>query len=199
MKRRVGVFGGTFDPPHRAHLRVALAACDALMLDHLLWIPAGQPPHKEESGISAPHHRAEMTRLMSEADPRFRLDLGELDAQGPSWTVLTLERLRREHPQWDLVLVMGEDQWASFSTWHRPNDILAMAEVAVYHRPHTESARAPDHPTHDHPPDYWLPGECMSYTSTMIRDTLRQGKPIDHLVLPSVAAYIRQHHLYGLS
>ncbi len=199
MTMRVGVFGGTFDPPHRAHLRVALTACDALRLDQLLWIPAGQPPQKEESGVSPSLHRAEMTRLMSEVDPRFGLDLGELAGSGPSWTILTLERLRREHPQWDLVLVMGEDQWASFSTWHRPNDILAMAEVAVYRRPPTDVARAPDHPTHDYLPDYWLPGEGLSHTSTMIRDTIRQGKPVDHLVLPSVAAYIRQHHLYGLS
>ncbi|MGA0254812.1 MAG: nicotinate (nicotinamide) nucleotide adenylyltransferase [Rhodothermales bacterium] len=212
MQERVGVFGGTFDPPHRAHLHVALTACEALNLDRLLWIPAGTPPHKEAEEITEPRHRLEMTRLMTQEGPLFMLDRGEINHPGPSWTVTTLERLSKEHPAWELILIMGEDQWAAFDTWHRPEDILKLARVAVYHRAAPMSSNdasdtsasdgaGPDtdkrHERSMTEPDYWLPGSHMAHTSSGIRKALSRGESVDHLLLPSVASYIHKHHLYG--
>ena len=77
---RVGIFGGSFDPPHRAHGIVALRACEELKLDRLLWIPSGQPPHKDATSLSDVHHRVEMTRLMTDKDSRFHLELGEVSS-----------------------------------------------------------------------------------------------------------------------
>jgi len=194
MKERVGIFGGTFDPPHRAHLRVALAACEALSLDRLLWIPAGRPPHKAGVSMSEPHHRMEMTRLMTDEDVRFRMELGEITSETISWTVNTLERIHHAQPDWDLVLIMGEDQWAAFGTWHRPEDIRGLARIAVYRRPGDGELEGG---SESGQPDHWLPGESMAHASTRIREALGNGEPIDELLLPTVAAYIRKHGLYG--
>lgn len=200
MKERVGIFGGTFDPPHRAHLRVALAACETLSLDRLLWIPAGRPPHKEGVSLSEPHHRMEMTRLMTDEDVRFRLELGEITSEEVSWTVDTLERIHHAQPEWDLVLIMGEDQWEAFDTWHRPDAIRSLAGIAVYRRPgsnHAANQQSASTGSATGPPDHWLPGESMDHASTRIREALASGEPVDGLLLPSVAAYIKEHSLYG--
>lgn len=194
MRERVGIFGGTFDPPHRAHLRVAQSACDELQLDRLLWIPAGRPPHKEGAEVTDPQHRLEMTRLMTDEDPRFRLELAELMSEDVSYTISTLERIHHVHPEWDLVLIMGEDQWAAFDAWHRPDEIRAMARVAVYRRPDTdERGKRQDAGAQ---PDHWLPGDSMSEASTWIRHRLQHGQAVDDMLLPAVEAYIQDQGLY---
>lgn len=192
MKERVGIFGGTFDPPHLGHLAVAQAACDHLDLDRLLWIPAGRPPHKEGVRLSAPHHRAELTRLMTDEDVRFRLELGEVLESGVSWTVETLERIHNAQPEWALVLIMGQDQWASFDSWHRPDTIRRLAELAVYRRQGGVKAVS-DQPEE---PDHWLPGRFLPEASTGIRESILSGRAIDDMVTPAVLAYIRENALY---
>ncbi len=193
MKERVGIFGGTFDPPHLAHLAVARAACDHLDLDRLLWIPAGRPPHKESARLTDSRHRTELTRLMTDKDVRFRMELGEVMDDRISWTVDTLERIHHAQPEWTLVLIMGQDQWSSFDSWHRPDDIRRLAELAVYRRQEGVSSTSDKQDQ----PDHWLPGHFLHEASTQIRKRIQQGHSVVDALTPEVAAYIEEHGLYA--
>ena len=135
--RPVGVFGGTFDPVHFGHLRLAEEAADALGLSSVRWIPAGQPALREAPRVGA-RERLDMVRLAIDGNPRFTLDAAEVEAEQVSYTVPTLERLRqsgesgREQP---LVLLVGADAFAGMTGWHRWECLFDLAHVAVAHRP----------------------------------------------------------------
>jgi nicotinate-nucleotide adenylyltransferase len=135
--RPLGVFGGTFDPVHFGHLRLAEAAIDALGLGAVRWIPAGRPVLREAPRVSAAQ-RLEMVRLAIAANPRFELDAAEVDAAQPSYTVPTLERLRQPAfcgTQRPLVLLVGADAFSGLANWHRWERLLELAHIAVAHRP----------------------------------------------------------------
>lgn len=131
---RIGVFGGAFDPPHAAHVALARAAMDQLALDELRVIPTGDAWHKSRP-LSPAAHRLKMTELAFSGLPRVQVDDRELRRSGPSYTIDTLEALRAERPDSELFLLIGGDQWASFSSWHRWQDILKVAALAVVERP----------------------------------------------------------------
>jgi nicotinate-nucleotide adenylyltransferase len=133
----LGIFGGTFDPIHYGHLRLAEAAADALGLAAVRWIPAGQPVLREAPRVNA-QQRLEMVRLAIADNPRFELDATEIETAQPSYTVPTLERLRQPQfcgAQRPLVLLVGADAFASLPGWHRWQDLLDLAHIAVAHRP----------------------------------------------------------------
>ncbi|MDA0379304.1 MAG: nicotinate (nicotinamide) nucleotide adenylyltransferase [Bacteroidetes bacterium] len=188
---RVGIFGGTFDPPHRAHLAGALTAVEELQLSRLLWIPAARSPHKQDERPTDAVHRVEMTRLLVAQDDRFGLDTTEVDAGGLSFTVDTLEHLHASHPDWRLWLIIGQDQFEALPSWRDPERLRTMARVAVYRRDTTVSP-APEH----RPPDVWLPGARMMLSATDIRRRLTRGEDMDDVLLPEVADYIHHHRLY---
>ena len=193
---RVGIFGGSFDPPHRAHGIVALRACEELKLDRLLWIPSGQPPHKDATSLSDVHHRVEMTRLMTDKDSRFHLELGEVSSPGISWTVTTLERLRAARSDWDLFLIIGGDQLASFATWRNPDRIRSLAQLVVYHRvDNHEDENVQDLPSRTEP-DVWLSGDPVDLSSTSIRERIQNGLDTSADLYPDVARYIKSEALY---
>ncbi len=133
----LGIFGGTFDPVHFGHLRLAEEAADALGLAAVRWIPAGQPALRESPKVSAAQRLA-MVRLAIEGNPRFELDAAEVEAAQPSYTVPTLERLRQaevgsEHRP--LVLLVGADAFAGMAGWHRWEELIDLAHIAVAYRP----------------------------------------------------------------
>lgn len=137
----LGIFGGTFDPVHLGHLRLAEEAADCLGLAHIRWIPAGRPAHRtlenKPPQVSAAQRLA-MVRLAIAGNTRFELDPAEVDAACPSYTVTTLERLRLAHEcgvQRPLVLLVGADAFAGLSDWHRWEELFALAHIAVAHRP----------------------------------------------------------------
>lgn len=135
LSEPLGLFGGTFDPVHYGHLRMAEEAIAHLALGGVRWIPAGQPPHRGTPQVTAAQ-RLDMVRCATAANPRFSVDAGEVEAAAPSYTVHTLERLRRElGDRQQLVLLVGADAFAGLATWHRWRDIFALAHVAVSHRP----------------------------------------------------------------
>ena len=133
----LGLYGGTFDPVHLGHLRLAEEAVDVLGLAGVRWIPAGQPLLREVPSVAA-RQRLEMVRLATADNPRFSVDPAEVEADRPSYTVPTLERLRRpdvlggERP---LVLLLGADAFAGVAAWHRWETLFELAHVAVAHRP----------------------------------------------------------------
>ena len=133
----LGIFGGTFDPVHLGHLRLAEEAADALNLPRIRWIPAGQPALRETPRIGA-WQRLDMVRLAVAGNPRFELDAAEVEAEQTSYTVPTLERLRQDHvcgTQRPLVLLVGADAFAGMHGWHRWESLFDLAHVAVAHRP----------------------------------------------------------------
>jgi nicotinate-nucleotide adenylyltransferase len=136
-EKPLGIFGGTFDPVHFAHLRLAEEAADALGLAGVRWIPAGQPALRDAPRAD-PRQRLDMVRLAITGNPRFALDPTEVDTPGPSYTVSTLERLR--HPgacgaSRPLVLLVGNDAFAGMVGWYRWRRLFELAHVAVAHRP----------------------------------------------------------------
>jgi len=188
--KQIGVFGGSFDPPHRAHERVAHAACGQLGLDTLLWIPARQPPHKPDRTLAEPLDRLNMVRLVTRNVPQFAVDSRELDRPGPSWTVRTLESLKEDHPDAHFWLIVGSDNLAGFSSWREPERILELASLAVYERPDgtIESATVPAAtPIH---------GAVLDISSTDIRERLRRGTSTGDLLSPAVLDYITKNRLY---
>lgn len=135
MSELLGIFGGTFDPVHSGHLRLAEESISHLGLDGVRWVPAGQPPHRGVPQVTA-EQRLAMVRLAIAGNRRFSLDAGEVEAAEPSYTVHTLQRLRRElAPEQSLVLLVGADAFAGLTSWHRWRDIFSLAHVAVSHRP----------------------------------------------------------------
>ena len=131
----IGILGGTFDPVHNAHLALAHRAAALLGLERVLWIPAGQPPHRP-APRATPAHRLAMSRLATAADPRFVVDDSEVASTAASYTVHTLERLRREFgPDRPLVLLMGADALRGLAGWYRWRELLDLAHIAVATRP----------------------------------------------------------------
>ncbi len=135
MSEPLGIFGGTFDPVHFGHLRLAEESIGHLGLGGVRWIPAGQPPHRGAPQVTAAQ-RLEMVRRSTAGNARFSVDASEVEAAAPSYTVHTLERLRRElGSAQPLVLLVGADAFAGLASWHRWQDIFALAHIAVSHRP----------------------------------------------------------------
>lgn len=135
MSEPLGLFGGTFDPVHFGHLRLAEEAVSQLGLGGVRWIPAGQPPHRGVPSVSA-RQRLEMVLRSTEKNDLFSVDPAEVEADAPSYTVHTLERLRAElGAERSLVLLVGADAFAGLAGWHRWRDIFALAHVAISHRP----------------------------------------------------------------
>ena len=116
--KRIGLFGGSFDPVHVGHRNLAVQAADQLELDELRWIPVGQAWQKSERQLASAQDRAAMVALSLQGDPRFRLDPSELRRKGPSYTIDTVMALREQAPTDQLFLILGQDQYARFHTWH---------------------------------------------------------------------------------
>jgi nicotinate-nucleotide adenylyltransferase len=189
----IGLFGGTFDPPHNAHLALARAALDALQLDELRWIPAGQPWQKARA-ITPAVHREAMVRAAIAGEPRFVLERCELERSGPSYMVDTVRQLQGRVPGAQWFLVLGADQIAGLHTWHDWRTLLGRVTLAVANRPG-------EHPPLDPEVQRWarrvVPLPLIDVSATEIRARRARGLPIDSMVPPAVAGYIETHALYG--
>jgi nicotinate-nucleotide adenylyltransferase len=195
---RIGVFGGAFDPPHRAHRALAETARRELRLDRLHVLPTGQAWHRSQAPVAA-IHRLAMSRLAFDDLDGVCVDDRELHRTGPTYTVDTLLELHAAHPDAELVLVLGEDQARALTSWHRWPEVLALAELAIAVRPSGTGALAPAFVLGQLPPGaraHLLPLPAMPVSATDIRARVAAGTGIDHLVGPAVAGYIARHHLY---
>jgi len=190
---RLGIFGGSFDPPHVGHLQVALQAADELQLDAVLWIPASVSPHKTIETTLPASVRYEMVQLMTKLDNRFLLDSRELDRKGPSFTVDTVEELSQTYPDASLYLIIGEDSFLSLPRWKNPERIMELAQLVVYKRVTPQKGLVGN--TH-FACDHWLDGPPVDVTSTEIKDLLFKNKNADHLLTPEVSAFIKENGLY---
>lgn len=189
---RVGIFGGSFDPPHLGHLIVAQDAFARLRLDRVLWMPAALPPHKRDREVTPPSVRLEMVRAAVSGDERFEVSDAEARRPGPSWTVETLRGLEGYQKGSELVLLLGADQYREFHTWREPDAIARMARLVVLSR---EGEVGDDGPTAS-VAHRRQPVTRIDISSTAIRDRVARGEPIRYLVRPEVEAIIRRENLY---
>jgi len=196
--RRVGLFGGTFDPPHVGHLVLAECARDRLGLDEVRFIPAGQPPHKRSHPVSPCARRVAMVRLAVRSNPAFVVSMLEARRRGPSFTIETLRRVAAETPRARLYLLMGADSLDEFHTWREPEAILALATLAVAARPGAARAarRVPKRPLLRRGRIAWLDNAEIDVSSSRVRARVRAGHSVRYLVPDAVAAYIARHRLY---
>jgi nicotinate-nucleotide adenylyltransferase len=189
---RLGLFGGTFDPVHNAHVALAQTALDTLVLHEVRWIPAGQPWQKARS-ITAAEHREAMVRLAIAHEPRFVLDRIELDRSGASYTLDTVRALRAAQPGAHIVLLIGQDQYATLHTWRDWKVLLALVDLAVANRPGLAPQPHAEVLAHPH---RVVPLAMGDVSSTSIRARVAAGQDISQLVPPEVARYIELHRLY---
>ncbi len=197
---RLGVLGGTFDPPHLGHLALAEAARQQLRLEQVLWAPAGHPPHKRVH--SSARHRLAMTELAITSHPRFALCRLDLDRPGHHYTADLLDLLRVQYPAPAIIhFLVGQDSLSELAKWRAPERILSAARLAVYRRPGVKvdwealERVAPGARTRID----WLEGPPLEPASYLIRELVKQGQPIMHLVPPAVGSYIKAHRLYQAS
>lgn len=200
----IGIYGGTFDPPHWGHITAARAAMEQLKLDRLVLIPDRVPPHKAlPEGSASPEQRLEMAALAAaELGKRAEVSDRELRRSGPSYTSDTLAELRREYPEDTLWLLMGSDMFLSLQTWHAPEEIMALARIAPFSREvedesetfaaqqsRLERAYGAQIQIVQNP-------EVRELSSTEVRAALAAGRGSD-LLPPAVYGYVLREHLYG--
>jgi nicotinate-nucleotide adenylyltransferase len=196
---RVGIFGGAFNPPHIGHLMCAQDALLQLELERVVFMPVGEAPHRELAGDPGAEVRLELVELAIADDPRFEVSRAEIDRSGPSYTADTLRELRDQAPDDELFLILGGDQAAALASWHEPEQVLALAQLAVMERTNwsrsavgikvgrvkgAERIRYLDMP-------------IIQVSSSEIRRRVAAGRPIRYLVPDKVVEYIQANGLYG--
>ncbi len=189
--KRIGLFGGTFDPPQLAHAALARSARDALALDEVRWVPTGQPWQKTRAVTDA-RHREAMVRLAIAGERGFVLERCELERAGPSYTLQTVQTLQQSEPSAEWMLLIGADQYNNLHTWRGWRELLGLVTLAVapragvVPRPDPEVARVPHRA---------VPLPSMDVSATDIRARVQRGESISGLVADTVASYIDRHHL----
>lgn len=197
---RLGLFGGTFDPPHFGHLVAAEEAAELLGLERILFLPAGQPPHKRGEPVSAVEDRVRMVELAIADNPRFQLSRADCDHPGPSYTADLLARLRAQlGPGPELYFLIGMDSLRDLTTWHAPERVLAQAVLVAVSRPGyppvslAELAEQLPSAT-ERIKILRTPGVDIS--STELRERTAAGRSLRYLVPEAVRAYILERGLY---
>lgn len=193
---RIGVFGGAFDPPHRAHRALAEAALAQLALDALHIVPTGEAWHKNRV-LSDADHRLAMARLAFGDLPHVHIDDQELRRTGPSYTIDTLHALQAIYPGCALYLILGEDQARALPTWHAWQAICQIAIISIAQRPGIALAKGTIGTENGTAARFQpLQTTPTALSATAIRSLVASGQRVDHLVSEPVARYIDQHHLY---
>jgi nicotinate-nucleotide adenylyltransferase len=187
---RIGILGGTFDPPHVGHLLAASDACEALSLDRLVFVPNAQQPLKRHAALAPAEARLEMVRLLCGSDPRFEADGSEVRRGGLSFTVDTLREYRARLPDSALFLLIGEDVVDTLPAWREIGAIRALAEIVVLARGVPEAGTPADGLRR-------LPTRRVDVSSTEVRARAGERRPLTGFVPPAVAAFIDEHRLYG--
>jgi nicotinate-nucleotide adenylyltransferase len=196
---RIGILGGTFDPPHFGHLRLAEAALTQLSLDKVLFAPAGVQPLKQDLPATAPEHRARMLELAIADEPRFTLSRVDLDRPGPHYTVDLIAIIEQQYSGAALWFIMGEDSLADLLRWRDPARLIQLTRLAVLRRPRYE----PDWAALDRAlPDLraridWIEHEEINISASDLRRRVRAGQSIAAFVPACIIDYLVTHRLYA--
>lgn len=200
---RLGVFGGTFDPIHLGHLILAEHCREACQLDRVLFVPAGQPPHKSAPQITSGKLRREMVELAIAGHPQFAVSSVDLDRVGPSYSVQTLEELARQHPGAELFFLVGADSLADLPNWHQPSRLVQLATVVTVTRPGVPLPELAlvrsilDAEVVERLERNVVESPLVGISSSLIRARIAAGQSVRYLVPRAVECFIETHGLYG--
>ena len=195
MSIKIGIFGGSFNPPHIAHLVVAESIRDQFGLNKILWIPSYLPPHKLNLHLPDAGHRVAMTKLATASNSAFEVSLLEIERQGTSFTIDTVNMLVSQYPSDTFYLVIGGDSLVDFMTWRAPADIISRVELLVYQRPDQDIESAEAYAKFSDR-IHIAKAPLLEISSATIRSRMRAGQSIRHLVPDPVYDYIVEHQLY---
>lgn len=196
---KLGVLGGTFNPIHLGHLKIAEEVTNEFSLNKVLFIPAGQPWLKSNSTILEAKHRVEMVKLAINDKVHFKLSMLEIDRNGPSYTVDTLEQLHHYYNKVAIYFILGWDNLAQLPLWHKPQRIVQLCHLVVVPRvdyPFPDLAFLGKKIPNISQVTTILNSPCIDINSSVIRERIRQGLPINRLVPKRVYKYITEKKLY---
>ena len=216
MKERVGLFGGTFDPVHCGHIRAAGEVLERFSLHKILFIPSFIPPHKGRAGIAPAHDRLRMVDLACRGEPRFAASSIEVDAGEKSYSIITLEKIKRAYPGGWIFFILGVDAFLEIETWRDHERVLEECRFIVMTRPgyrldqadlvlrgslkekihHLSKTEKIGEAQFKSRRIFFLPIRALDISSTEVRRRIRTGKDIRGLVPEVVGDYIRSHRLY---
>ena len=198
-QRRIGVMGGTFDPIHTGHLVIAEAVREECRLDEVLFIPAANPPHKQQQRVTAAGHRLAMTRLATASNPYFRVSSMEIDRQGLSYTLYTMRELVRQNAAAEIYFITGADEMRDIQQWYHIDELLQLCHFVAAARPGciSDITRIQEaFGTLGKARIHELPTLELEISSTDIRHRVRTGRSIRYLVPEVVEEYIYKEGLY---
>jgi nicotinate-nucleotide adenylyltransferase len=195
--RRLGVMGGTFDPIHQGHLVTAEEALWQFHLDEVVFVPTGQPWMKTDREVTTAEDRYLMTVIATASNPRFSVSRIEVDRPGPTYTIETLQELRRmAEGEVELFFITGADAMLEIFSWKDPEEVLAQAHFIAATRPGYDIARFVEEAPSSHPKISVMDIPALSISSTDVRRRVREGEPIRYLVPEGIQTYIEKARLY---
>lgn len=189
-RHRVGIYGGTFNPIHNAHLLVADQVGQALSLEQVRFMPDANPPHVDKKTAIDADLRLAMLKLAIKDNPLFGVEESELRRGGVSYTYDTMKKMVEQHPTTDYYFIIGGDMVDYLPKWHRIDELVRLPRF------HFVGVRRPGAKNESAYPVIWVDVPLVSFSSTDIRRRVAQGLPIKYMVPDSVAAFIKEHHLY---
>lgn len=199
MAEKIGVFGGTFDPPHLGHLILAAEALDQLELSKVLWVLTPVPPHKLDQAITALEHRLAMTQLMLEDYPQFELSRAEIDRPGPHYMLDTVQVIKTQFPGTELLLLIGGDSLRDLRTWHRPAELLDICQgLGVMRRPFEaiDFSELEEILPGISQKVLFVDSPLLEISSRDIRRRVSEGRAFRHFLVSTVFDYIQTRKLY---
>lgn len=194
-KKRIGLFGGTFNPIHCGHVKAAESVQNIFSFDRILFIPSYLPPHKESMDVASAAHRLKMVELALASFDRFFPSSVEIDARGTSYSILTLNKIKEMFPQTEAFFLLGIDAFLEIETWKDYEDVLEQCSFVVMSRPGFRLSEAKDILTEKYK-IYILSINTLDISSSEVRERIRKNQPIEGLVPENVENYIKEKRLY---
>lgn len=195
---KIGLFGGTFDPVHLGHIALAKSVVEAFSLDRLIFIPAGNPPHKQNKHITDAKHRFEMVRLATAGETKFFVSDYEVESKTPNYSYLTISHFKKEFPNDEIFFLVGGDSFRDFPDWKNYRTLLSMCQFLVVPRPGVEKQEYLEkfHGDEVPPRVFFLKDFSYDLSSTKVREMFAQGQNAEEKVPKAVYDYIRKNQLY---
>lgn len=187
--KKVGILGGTFDPPHYGHLLIANEVHSTLQLDEIWFMPNQEPPHKKKSDSVKNKDRLDMLNLAIQDHPAFKVQTIELEREGPSYTVDTMQLINAGYPDHQFFFIIGADMIEYLPKWHRIDELVNLVQFVGVDRPNY--SHQTDYPVH------YVDVPAIDVSSSMIRERVKKGKTIRYLLPDPVIHYIEEKQLYG--